>query len=57
MGHKLGDVDSFGSAIGIYRIAKTFNKKVHIVINEVTSSLRSVMTRFVDNVDYEEDLF
>ena len=57
MGHKLGDVDSFGSAIGVYRIAKTFNKKVHIVINEVTSSLRSVMTRFVDNVDYEEDLF
>lgn len=57
MGHKIGDVDSFGAAIGVYRIAKTFNKKVHIVINEVTSSLRPMMNRFVGNPDYEEDLF
>lgn len=57
MGHKIGDIDSFGAAIGIYRIAKTFNKKAHIVINEVTSSLRPMMNRFVGNADYEEDLF
>jgi c-di-AMP phosphodiesterase-like protein len=57
MGHKIGDVDSFGSAIGVYRIAKSFNKKVHIVINEVTSSLRPMMNKFVNNSDYEEDLF
>ncbi|MDF2524435.1 MAG: putative rane protein [Clostridiales bacterium] len=57
MGHKIGDIDSFGSAIGIYRIAKTFNKKVHIVINEVTTSLRPMMNRFVGSTDYEEDLF
>jgi c-di-AMP phosphodiesterase-like protein len=57
MGHKIGDVDSFGSAVGIYRIAKTFNKKAHIVINEVTTSLRPMMSRFVGNPDYEEDMF
>lgn len=57
MGHKLGDVDSFGSAIGVYRIAKYFNKKAHIVINDVTSSLRPLMSRFVGNSDYEEDMF
>ncbi len=57
MGHKIGDVDSFGSAIGVYRIAKSFNKKVHIVINEVTSSLRPIMNKFVHNPDYEEDMF
>lgn len=57
MGHKIGDVDSFGAAIGVYRIAKTFNKKAHIVINEVTSSLRPMMARFVSNPDYEEDMF
>ncbi|MDF2538936.1 MAG: putative rane protein [Herbinix sp.] len=57
MGHKIGDADSFGAAIGIYRIAKTFNKKAHIVINEVTTSLRPMMSRFVGNPDYEEDLF
>ncbi|HHU72367.1 MAG TPA: DHH family phosphoesterase [Clostridiales bacterium] len=57
MGHKIGDVDSLGAAIGVYRIAKTFNKKVHIVINEVTTSLRPMLNRFVGNPDYEEDLF
>lgn len=57
MGHAIGDVDSFGSAIGIYRIAKTLNKKVHIVINEITTSVRPLMSRFINNTDYEEDLF
>lgn len=57
MGHKVGDVDSFGSAVGVYRIAKSFNKKAHIVINEVTSSIRPMMNRFIGNPDYEEDMF
>ena len=57
MGHKVGDVDSFGSAIGVYRIAKSFNKKSHIIINDVTSALRPMMSKFVGNPDYEEDMF
>jgi c-di-AMP phosphodiesterase-like protein len=57
MGHKVGDVDSFGSAIGVYRIAKYLNKKVHIIINDITSSLRPLMNTFVGNPDYEEDMF
>jgi len=57
MGHALADVDSFGAAIGVYRIGKTFNKKVHIVVNDITTSLRPMISRFVGNPDYEEDLF
>ena len=57
MGHKIGDVDSLGAAIGVYRIARTFNKKAHIVINEVTSSVRPMMNKFVGNPDYEEGMF
>jgi len=57
MGHKIGDVDSLGAAVGVYRIAKTFNKKAHIVINEVTTSLRPMLNRFIGNPDYEEDMF
>ena len=41
MGHKIGDVDSFGSAIGVYRAAKALNKPAHIVINEITTSVRT----------------
>ena len=40
MGHKLADIDSFGSAIGIYTICRKLGKNVHIVINDVTSSVK-----------------
>lgn len=56
MGHKIGDIDSFGAAIGMYRIATALNKKASIVINEVTSSVRPMMDRFQTN-EYPEDLF
>lgn len=56
MGHKIGDIDSFGAAIGIYRAVKSLNKKAYIVLNEVTTSLRPMINRFVGNTDYEEDL-
>lgn len=56
MGHTLGDVDSFGAAIGIYRVAKTLNKRAHIVINEVTTSVRPIIQRFQENSEYEDDM-
>lgn len=57
MGHKIGDIDSFGAAIGMYRIATALNKRASIVINEVTSSVRPTMDRFLENSEYPEDLF
>ena len=57
MGHKIGDVDSFGSAIGIYRAAKSLNKPAHIVINDVTTSVRPILNTFKNNPDYEPDMF
>ena len=57
MGHKLGDVDSFGASIGIYRIATALNKKAHIVINDITTTVRPMIERFMNNPDYPDDLF
>ena len=57
MGHKISDVDTFGAAVGIYRAAKQFDKKCFIVINEVTTAIRPLMDAFVNNPDYEPDLF
>ena len=56
MGHRLGDPDSFGAAIGIYRIAKTLNRKAYIVINERTVSLKQVLSLFDKNENYDKDL-
>lgn len=56
MGHKLSDIDSVGAAIGIYRAAKSLDKKTHIVLQDVTSSVRPLLQRFNGNPDYPEDL-
>ncbi|MCC8026024.1 MAG: DHH family phosphoesterase [Clostridium sp.] len=57
MGHRLSDIDSFGAAVGIYRIAASMNKKANIVVNEVTSSVRPMMERFTGSGEYPEDMF
>ncbi len=56
MGHRLADVDSFGSAVGIYRIAKALDRKAHIVINDVTTSVKPLINTFRGNPEYEEDM-
>ena len=57
MGHKLGDSDSFGAAIGIYKIAASMEKKAHIVINDITASLKPLYNEFKENDHYPEDMF
>ena len=57
MGHKITDVDTFGAAIGIYRAAKTLDKKSYIVINTPTSSIRPLMDSFLHSQDYDSRMF
>ncbi|MDY4741835.1 MAG: DHH family phosphoesterase [Lachnospira sp.] len=57
MGHSIADIDSFGSALGIYVIAKKLGKEAHIVLGEVTSSIRPFVNRFIGNEDYADDMF
>lgn len=56
MGHRMADVDSFGAAVGIYRIAQTLGRKTHIVLNDVTTSVQPLVDLFQDNPEYEEDM-
>ncbi len=56
MGHRLPDVDSFGAAIGICRIARICNKEAHIVLNDVSGSLQPMTSLFIDQAEYPEDL-
>lgn len=55
MGHARPDVDSFGAAVGIYRIAKTLDRKANIVLNETTSAIQPLIELFTNNPEYEED--
>lgn len=56
MGHRMGDTDSFGASIGIYRIAKTLGKQAHIVLNDVTASMQPMVDMFRDNIEYEDSM-
>lgn len=57
MGHKIGDCDSLGAAVGIYRAAKAMGKKTHIVLGEVTASMRPEVDGFKNDEEYEEEMF
>ena len=56
MGHRMADVDSFGAAVGIYRIAKTLERRAHIVLNDVTTSVKPLVELFENNPDYEDNM-
>ena len=55
MGHRIPDVDSFGAAVGIYRIARELDRKAHIVINDVTTSVQPLRDLFLSE-EYDEDM-
>ncbi len=56
MGHRLADVDSFGAAVGIYRIAKTLDRRAHIIVNDISTSMKPMIELFKNNDAYEEDM-
>ena len=56
MGHRMPDADSFGAAVGIYRIAKTLDRRAHIVLNEAPASIQTMVDLFIDNPEYDGDM-
>lgn len=57
MGHSIGDVDSFGAAIGIYCAARVLGKKAQIVIDDITTSLKPLKDFYTEDAGYPADMF
>ena len=53
MGHKFADLDCFGAAIGIAKIAKSFKKPVKLVVNQTTNMIGPILKKFLASSDYE----
>lgn len=51
MGHQNPDIDSLGSSLGIYRLAKTLEKEAYVV----TENLGMNLGKFVDTLNAEEE--
>lgn len=58
MGHKRPDADSFGAAVGVYRLVSTLNKKAHIVVNDSAnvSAITPLLNSFKGNSVYGNDM-
>ena len=57
MGHKISDPDSFGACMGIYRAAVALEKKAHIVINDVSTSIKPLYDEIAQSRVYGKDIF
>ena len=57
MGHKILDPDSFGACMGIYRAAVALEKKAHIVINDVSTSIKPLYDEIAQSSVYGKDIF
>ena len=56
MGHRLADVDSFGAAVGIHRIATSLDRKANIVLNDVSASMKPMVDLIRSHEEYQEDM-
>jgi len=54
MGHRNTDVDSFGAAVGIYRIAKSLGRSAFIVLNDATVSVKPQIEAFCSKLEKDE---
>ena len=54
MGHINGDIDSIGSSLGLYRLAKTFGKDVYIVNDSYGLTLESFRKSLEKNEEYKD---
>jgi len=53
MGHKKPDMDSFGAALGISRIAKNRSKPVYVIINNFNESLTEMYNTAEESGNYK----
>lgn len=56
MGHRSPDADSIGASLGIYRMAKTFQKEAYIVVDEDFPAIRPIIES-VKQVSGDERIF
>lgn len=54
MGHRAGDMDSIGAAIGLFKIAKSRNKRAFIIVDKETVNAKETIAEFERKTDYVE---
>lgn len=55
MGHRDSDVDSFGASVGIKCACDSLERKCHIVLGDISTSLRPLVDLYRTHPEYTED--
>ncbi len=53
MGHKYADIDSFGSALGMYCFARHLGTEAYVVLNDISPSVKPFYDRFLSRDEYK----
>lgn len=53
MGHRFPDLDSFASALGVFRGARNLDKPAYIILNEVTEPIEAIYDSIAGNPEYQ----
>ncbi len=56
MGHTNPDIDSMGSSMGIYRLAKCMGKNAYIIDSDETNTLQNFKQSLSKEIEYEDTL-
>ena len=56
MGHKNADADCLGAAMGVYRLAKTYNKEANIVLNDFGVAIEGLCKKIDKDEKYHDVL-
>lgn len=56
MGHTNPDIDAIGSALGIYRLAKSLNKNAYIIDSQNSTALEQFKESLKEDAEYEDIL-
>ena len=54
MGHMNPDIDALGSALGVYRLAKSLEKEAHIVVSTEGMALKAVIESLNEEEEYQD---
>ena len=54
MGHHNPDMDSLGAAVGMYVCAREMKKEAHIIVNNVSTSIKGLYNRLLESEIYRD---
>lgn len=57
MGHRNPDIDSLGSAVGVFKICQAMGKRANIIVNDISTNIKELYQRLIKVEEYKKNVF